>query len=72
MTQLQPKAPHSAGQERKQPKLEQGSGCGGQMDRAQTMAERQPQRFVRKGMNGVLAADFWAPDVGKSSKLKWG
>jgi hypothetical protein len=27
------------GQERKKPKTEWGSGCGGQTDRAQTMAE---------------------------------
>jgi len=38
-TPLQPKALRSAGQERKKPKSYQVSGCGGQMDRTQMMAE---------------------------------
>jgi len=58
MTQLQPKARRSAGQEKKKPKWGQGSGCGGQMDRAKTMAEWEPQRCVSTERNGGLAAAF--------------
>ena len=68
-TPPQPRAPHNAGQERKKPKLEQGSGCGGQMDRAQTMAGWEPHQSATTEINGGFAAVFWALNVWRSSTL---
>jgi hypothetical protein len=45
-TLLQPSAACITGQERNQPKSVQGSGCGGHMDLAQTMAEWELQLCV--------------------------
>jgi len=53
----------------KEPKSGQGSGCGRQIDCAQTMAEWEPQQCVNTEMNGGLAAAFWALDVWRSSTL---
>ena len=61
------KVPRSAGQGRKKPKSERRSGFGGQMDRAQTMAEWEPQRCVNTEMNGARAPAFWGLDVWKAS-----
>jgi len=66
-TPPQPREPRSAGQERKKPKSERGSGCGGQMDRAQTMAEWEPQQCANTEMNGGPATAIWALDVWRSS-----
>jgi len=39
---------------KKKPIMQQVSGCGGPMDHAQMMAEREPQRCVNTGINGGL------------------
>jgi len=51
ITPPQPRAPRSAGQERKKPESPQGSGCGEVMDRTQTMAEWKPQQFAKADIN---------------------
>jgi len=66
-TPPQPSLPRDAGQERKKPKSEQGSGCGRQMDCAQTMAEWELQQCANTEIYGILAAAFWALDVWRSS-----
>jgi len=43
-TAPQLREPRSAGQDKKKPKSERGSGCGVQMDLAQTMAEWELQQ----------------------------
>jgi hypothetical protein len=45
----QPREPRNAGQERRKPKSEWGSQCGGQMDHAQTMAEWEGQQYSAHG-----------------------
>jgi len=44
----------------KEPKVGAGSGCGGQMDRAQTMAEWEPQQCANMEINEGPAAAFWS------------
>jgi len=72
MTPLHPIALYSAGQERKKRKSDQGSGCGGLRDRAQTMAEWDPQQYIRIEMNGDLTAAIKPPDVWRSLMLNCG
>jgi len=43
MTPPHPREPRNGGQERKETNSKQWSGCGGQINRAQTMAEWEPQ-----------------------------
>jgi len=56
-TTPQLREPRSAGQEKKKLKWERGSGCGGQMDLAQTMAGWEPQQCANTEMNGGPAAE---------------
>jgi len=67
MTPLHQTAPRNAGHKTKMPKSEQGSGCGGQMDRAQMMGEGEPRQWANTEINGGLAAVFCALDVGRLS-----
>jgi len=52
MSPPQPRALRSAGQERKKSKLEQESGCGGQMYCAQTMAQWEVKLCSNTEING--------------------
>jgi len=70
-TRLQPQVSCSAGQEESKPKSGPGSGCVGQIDGAQTMAEWEQQQCVNPDMNRAHTAAFVAPDIGRSSKPSW-
>ena len=72
LTPPQPRTARNTGQERKKPKSEPGSGCGGQMDRAQTMAGWELQQCANTEINGGLPAAFWALDARRSSTPKCG
>jgi len=71
-TPLQSREPRSAGQERKRPKEERESGCGGQTDRAQTTAEWEPQQYASTATSGGPAAAIEARDVWRSLTPNYG
>jgi len=72
MRPLRPRAPRSADRERQKPKLEQGSGCGGQLEAVQTMAEWDPPQYANMEINGGPAAVLWALGEWRSSTASCG
>ena len=67
MTNAPPREPHNPGQESRKPKLEWGSGYGGQIDRAQMMAEWEPQQCANIEIKSGSAAAILALDAWRSS-----
>jgi len=54
------------------PQSELRSGCGEQMDRAQMMAEWEPQQCADTAITGGLTTAVWALDVWRSSTWNCG